>query len=346
MMRSGNETFSFDDVLLIPQKSDIISRDDVDIGVSRGFLSLQVPVVSSPMDTVTEAAMAVSMARSGGMGILHRYNSIEDQSAMARHVLEQGAKAVSAAIGVSGDYLTRARALKSSGVHTFCLDVAHGHHTMMESALKSMRDAFGEQIVLIAGNVATNEGFSDLSAWGADVVRVGIGGGSICSTRIQTGHGLPTLYSVMLCAAQRELDGSDVLIMADGGIKNSGDIVKSLSFGADLVMLGSLLAGTSETPGEVITSSSGERRKVYRGMASKEAQTDWRGSARSLEGISSTVPFRGSAAEIMDELVFNIRSGLSYSGARSIREFQLKSRYVVQTSASQVESSTHILRGA
>lgn len=344
-MRGGNETFSFDDVLLVPQKSEIISRDDIDLTVSRGFLRLSTPIVSSPMDTVTETAMAIQMAKSGGLGVLHRYNSIEEQASMARNVLDSGASTVAAAIGVSGDFLDRARALRAAGVHVFCLDVAHGHHVMMETALKSIRDSFGEDVVLIAGNIATNDGFSDLSSWGADVVRVGIGGGSICSTRIQTGHGLPTLYSVMLCSAQRELDGTDTLIMADGGIKNSGDIVKSISFGADMVMLGSLLAGTKETPGETILSTSGEKRKVYRGMASKEAQTAWRGSARSLEGISSTVPCRGNVSEIMEELSFNIRSGLSYSGAKNIREFQIVSKYVIQTAASQTESSTHILRG-
>ena len=343
-MSRVNETFSFDDVLLVPQKSSIASRDDIDLSISKGFLRMEVPIVSSPMDTVTGSQMAAAMSKSGGLGVVHRYNSIEDQSAMVRNAFSSGASNVAAAIGVTGDFMPRARALKSSGVFVFCLDVAHGHHIMMERALKSMKDSFGEEVILIAGNVATNDAFTDLSSWGADIVRVGIGGGSICSTRIQTGHGIPTLYSVMLCSSQREIDGSDTLIMADGGIKNSGDIVKSLSFGADMVMLGSLFAGTEETPGDVIVSSSGEKRKVYRGMASKEAQTDWRGSARSLEGISSTVPFRGNVTDIMEELAFNIKSGLSYSGAENIRQFQLKSKYVIQTSASQLESGTHILR--
>ena len=328
-MNKVSETFSFDDVLLVPQKSEIISRDNIDLGVSKGFLSLEIPIVSSPMDTVTESRMATAMSRAGGLGVLHRYNTIEAQVAMARHSLDSGASNVAAAIGVTGDFMARARSLRSSGVFVFCLDVAHGHHVMMERAIKSMRDSFGEEVVLIAGNIATNEAFSDLSSWGADIVRVGIGGGSICSTRIQTGHGIPTLYSVMLCSTQRELEGSEALIMADGGIKNSGDIVKSLSFGADMVMLGSLFAGATETPGEVITSASGEKRKVYRGMASKEAQTDWRGKARSLEGISSTVPVAGAVSEIMEELAFNIRSGLSYSGCINIREFQLKSKHVI-----------------
>ena len=215
---SGNETFSFDDILLIPQKSDIPSRDDIDISVSRGYLKMSLPIVSSPMDTVTESAMASQMSAAGGLGILHRCNTVDAQVEMARKSLSSGATNVAAATGITGDFLTRARALKAAGVYTFCLDVAHGHHVAMERAIKAMKDSFGEEVVVIAGNVATNDGFSDLSSWGAEVVRVGIGGGSICSTWQQTGHGLPTLHSVMLCSAQREFEGSDTLIMADGGI--------------------------------------------------------------------------------------------------------------------------------
>ncbi len=213
---------------------------------------------------------------------------------------------------------------------------------MMESALKHAKDSYHD-CTLIAGNVATAQGFSDLSEWGADAIRVGIGGGSICSTRIQTGHGLPTLYSIMVCAAQKEVENLDTLIIADGGIKNSGDIVKSLAAGADCAMLGSLLAGTSETPGETISAIDGTKRKIYRGMASREAQSAWRGNARSIEGVSSTVPLRGSVVEVLEELAFNIRSGLSYSGAANISQFQAKAMMVTQTSASQVESQTHIL---
>lgn len=338
----SSDVFTYDDVLLIPQKSDLASREEVDLRTEVGYLKLETPIVSSPMDTVTGPDMAVCMSNSGGLGILHRYNTIEEQCAMASEVLSR-CHSVAAAVGITGDFLERTRALKNIGVYVFCLDVAHGHHSMMEHALGKIRESFGEEVVLIAGNVATAEGYSDLSNWGADVVRVGIGGGSICSTRVQTGHGLPTLYSVAICAAHKQFLSDGALIMADGGLKSSGDIVKSLAFGADMCMLGSMLAGTPEAPGEVLVSTSGAKVKTYRGMASKEAQKDWRGKARSLEGISSTIAVKESTSKIIEELSFNIKSGLSYSGCRNIKEFQKNSRYVIQTNASQIESSTHIL---
>lgn len=342
MSSNVHDVFTYDDILLIPQKSEVSSRSDVSLATEIGYLKLQTPIVSSPMDTVTGVDMAISMSLAGGLGVLHRYNTIEDQCTMASKVLSS-CDNVAAAVGISGDFTQRLRALKNAGVYVFCLDVAHGHHIMMERALKSTRDSFGEEVILIAGNIATAEGYSDLAKWGADIVRVGIGGGSICSTRVQTGHGLPTLYSVAICSAQKKLERSRALIMADGGLKSSGDIVKSLAFGADLCMLGSMLAGTPESPGEEIVSLSGVRAKTYRGMASKEAQTDWRGKARSLEGISSAIPVKESVSKIIDELSFNIKSGLSYTGSTNIKDFQERVKYVVQTNASQVESSTHIL---
>ena len=335
--------FSFDDILLVPQKSEIVSRGDVSLDIQVGSCHLSAPIISSPMDTVTGPAMAAAMSKSGGMGILHRYNTVEEQVTMAMESFSLGAEALAAATGVTGDYISRIRSLKSSGVLTYCLDVAHGHHISMERALKKIRDEFGEEVYIIAGNVATSEAYEDLSNWGANAIRVGIGGGSICSTRVQTGHGIPTLFSVMLCAQQAKMMHSPALIIADGGIKTSGDAVKSLAFGANAIMLGSLLAGSPEAPGEIIENLSGEKRKIYRGMASKEAQKQWRGTARSLEGISSTVPLKPPVEEIVQELCFNIKSGLSYTGSKTIADFQKRVKYINQTPASQVESSTHIL---
>ena len=183
-----------------------------------------------------------------------------------------------------------------------------------------------------------DRGHDRLSKWGADSVRVGIGGGSICSTRIQTGHGMPTFQSVLDCSQSE----CDTTIIADGGITTAGDIVKALAAGADFVILGSLLAGTNETPGEVFKSKKGKEYKVYRGMASKEAQKDWRGSFSSNEGgLQQWI--LGPVAPL-DDLANGIRSGLSYSGARTIFELQAKAEFVRQTASGQVESSTHILR--
>ena len=246
-----------------------------------------------------------------------------------------------AAVGVSGDFKERVKILKEAGLEIVCVDVAHGHHSMMEASLKYLKDTYGDELTIIAGNVATPEGYKDLSEWGADAVRIGIGGRSICSTRIQTGHGVPTFQSVLDC---KYVD-ADAKIIADGGIKTAGDMVKAIAAGADFVMLGSMLAGTDESPGQVFVTGDDKKYKVYRGMASVEAQVDWRGEARSLEGVSTTIPYKGSVVSIMDGLRQNIRSGLSYSGARSIKEFQARASFIKQTSASIVESGTHILNG-
>lgn len=331
-------TLSFDDVLLVPQYSDIQSRtEEVDLSSSLGKIELKLPIISSPMDTVTEDAMVVKMSQAGGLGVLHRYNSIEDQRNLA--YLCEGEN-IGAAIGVSGDYLTRARALIDAGVQVLCVDIAHGHHVLMRHALQTLRNTFGYDIHIMAGNVATLDGVCDLYDWGANSVRVGIGGGSICSTRIQTGHGVPTLQSIIECAKTDR----DVTIIADGGIRNSGDICKALAAGADFVMLGSMLSGTDESPGEKhYNSRTAKFYKAYRGMASVEAQIDWRGHTSSVEGVASTVDYKGPVQRVLDDISRGVRSGLSYSGARNIREFQAKSRMVQITTSGMAESKTHIL---
>lgn len=339
------DTVCFDDVLLVPQQSDINSRDEIDLTTRLGSHKFRIPIVSSPMDTVTESAMALSMFEHGGLGVIHRYNTSQEQCEMIREVaavLEETSNSsiskISAAIGTSEGFSNRIRFLHDCGVRIFCIDVAHGHHSLVERSIKDLRDVFGESVTIVAGNVATAHAFEDLSNWGADAIRVGIGGGSICSTRIQTGHGVPTLQSVLDCR-----DAGDADLIADGGIKTAGDIVKCLAAGADMVMLGSMLAGTEETPGDVFQSNDNKRYKVYRGMASPEAQIAWRGQARSLEGISTTVPFKGPVHEILRKLEKNIKSGLSYTGARNLQEFRHKAQFIRQTSSGLSESRTHIL---
>ena len=329
-------SLSFDDVLLEPKYSDIKSRNEVDIG---SYLSetayLELPVISSPMDTVTESEMSYTMYDEGGLGIIHRYNTIEEQVLLVK----KAAVFTAAAIGVTGDFEARACALWDAGARYLCLDVAHGHHALVKDALKTMRNVFGNEVHLMAGNVATLEAFNDLADWGANSIRVGIGGGSISSTRINTGHGVPTFQSIKDCS----YSDRDAKIIADGGIKNSGDIVKALAAGADFVMLGSMLAGTDESPGEIFTSGN-KKYKVYRGMASRSAQMDWRGQSSSPEGISTTIPYKGPVVDILRDIAGNVRSGLSYTGARTLEELQLKATFLRQTSAGQHESSTHILR--
>ena len=330
-------TICYDDVLLVPQYSSIESRKEINIGNFLSDTRFLTPIISAPMDTVTEVAMAIQMSRCGGLGIIHRYNTIDEQVKLIKRALAVGAKNIAAAIGVTGDYIDRACALYDAGLRIICIDVAHGHHVMMRHSLEVLRNTFGTEVHIIAGNVATLEAFNDLADWGADSVRVGIGGGSICSTRVQTGHGVPTLQSIVDCSRSDR----DAKIIADGGIRNSGDIVKALAAGADFVIIGSLLAGTTQTPGEVFYRS-GERFKTYRGMASKEAQKDWRGSASSLEGISTTVPYKGDAIEVLENLERGIRSGLSYTGASNLKELQAKAKFILQSTAGIQESATHI----
>jgi IMP dehydrogenase len=337
------EALTYDDLLIVPQFSDIESRKEVSIGnwldEERG-LWFNLPLIASPMDTVCEDQMAITIGKMGGLGIVHRYNTIERQCEIAEAVSQEiYSHKFGCAIGVTGDFLERAEALVEGGIKILCLDVAHGDHILMKKALITLREKLGNGPHLMAGNVATLEGVDHLADWGANSIRVGIGGGSICSTRIQTGHGVHSLDSVMECARTFR----NVAIIADGGIKNSGDIVKALAVGSDFAMLGSVLAGSSDTPGQIVISQDGKQHKVYRGMASKDAQMDWRGKTSSLEGISATIPYKGSTSEIIDQLENGIRSGLSYSGVRSIQELWAKAKFVRQTASGTRESDTHIL---
>ena len=336
------EVLTYNDVLLTPQYSDIKSRTEVSLaGTFRGngpTTRLGLPIIASPMDTISEEEMGVAMWQEGGLAVVHRYNTIYAQTNILDGIIGNAGCNAAAAIGTSGDYLERASALYEMGVRILCVDVAHGHHILMKSALAELRATFGDQVHIMAGNIATLEGYNDLVDWGADSVRCNIGGGSICSTRIQTGHGVPGLHTIIECARSDR----NAPIIADGGIRNSGDIVKALAAGADFVMLGSLLSGTDETPGDTINTRKGKF-KAYRGMASKDAQIEWRGTTASLEGIATRVRAKGPVADVLHQLERGIRSGLSYSGARTIGDLQRKARFVRQTSSGQTESGTHIL---
>ena len=335
-------SLAYDDVLLVPQYSDIRSRSEREINTDLGNgLALDIPLFSSPMDTISEKEMALSLSALGACSVIHRYNTIEQQTVMVSGALEEGGSTsrVGAAVGISGDFLNRASVMRAIGVSFICVDVAHGHHILMKDALQTLRAALGDEIHIMAGNVATRQGINDLADWGANSVRCNIGGGSICSTRIQTGHGMPGLETIFECAQTDR----DVTIIADGGIKNSGDIVKALAAGADAVMVGSMLSGTDETPGNMLQDSDGNKWKVYRGMASKEAQMDWRGRYSSFEGVATRVPYRGPVQFILEDIERGIRSGFSYSGARTLSELHQKAQFVSQTSSGLSESRTHIL---
>ena len=235
------EALTYNDVLLTPQYSDIRSRAEVSIASALdgpyAYVPLRLPIIASPMDTISEEEMGVAMWQEGGLAVVHRYNTIDRQIEIMDHIIVLCQANAAAAIGTSGDYLERATALYDVGTRILCVDVAHGHHILMKEALHELRGCFGDSVHIMAGNVATLEGYNDLVDWGADSVRCNIGGGSICSTRIQTGHGVPGLHTIIECARSDR----NAPIIADGGIRNSGDIVKALAAGADFVMLGSLL---------------------------------------------------------------------------------------------------------
>ena len=302
-------------------------------------IKLEIPIISAPMDTVTEYMMAEAMHENGGLGIIHRFNTIAKQLDLCR----LSSFKCGAAIGVKeNDVFHRVESLHKSGIKLFCIDVAHGHHENVRNTIKLIKKEYGKNIHLMVGNVATYLGAHDLASWGADSIKVGLGGGSICATRVNTGHGIPTFQSILDCSQIKEK--FDVKIIADGGHRYTGDIIKSLAIGADFVMLGSMLAGTSETPGSIITNDfdSNQRYKIYRGMASSEAQYDFNKDIRSNEGISVKIPFKGHVKDILDNIKLNLSSGLSYSGAKDIKELQYYATFVKQTNAGITESSTHI----
>jgi len=328
---------SYDDVLLIPQYSEVKTRHKLDISSALDDgIELSTPVIASPMDTVTGTDMCIALHKEGGLGILHRYNTIDEQLDMYLKVQKENAQC-GFAIGVSSDYMDRLSAITHAGAELVCIDVAHGHHVKVKEAIKKIRSVYKKNIHIMAGNVASPQAFVALSEWGADSIRVGIGGGATCSTRIVTGHGMPNFSAVMACAHS----SGAAKIVADGGIKNSGDMVKAFAAGADVVMLGTALAGTAEAPGEIVNGNGVSYKKI-RGMASKEAQSDWRGRVSVAEGVSHQIPYKGELAKVLHELKTGLKSGLSYSGCSSLSELHSKAEFVMQTSLGAAESKPHI----
>ncbi len=472
------EALTFHDVLLVPKRSSIASRKHVDTsGRFSRRITLKVPIVSANMDTVTEARMAIALARVGGLGVIHRFLTVEEEaaqiakvkraesividapytigpdetvgrargrmrehgvggllvldakgrligvvterdlqfrddageplrrvmttklvtappdvgSAKAREILRdhkieklplvdkngalkglitakdlknktlhpdasldgKGRLLAGAAVGVVGDYLERAAAVLEAGADCLVVDVAHGHADHVIKAVESLRRKF-PKAEIVAGNVATYEGARDLAAAGADGVKVGVGPGSICSTRVVSGAGVPQLTAILDCA--RITKEKDVPIIADGGLRDSGDLAKAFAAGASSVMLGSLLAGAEESPGWTVVRG-GSRWKIYRGMASLGATLSRKNKERAgdedlnpievaevvPEGVESMAPYKGPVAEVLHQLIGGVRSGMSYCGSSSLPELWKKAEFVRITSASWAESRPHHL---
>lgn len=341
-MKRIGRSLCFDDILLVPQKSSITSRHDVNMSMSIGSrkkkINLSLPIVASPMDTVCDTEMCIVISEAGGLGILHRYMSYQDQILKSQMLVEKNIE-FGVAIASNNGYLAQADQLYNVGVKTFLVDTANGHGDYAVRAVFQLRNAFKDAHIM-AGNVSTLDGFIRLAEAGADSVRVGIGGGSACTTRIVSGHGMPTLQSIIDIA---EKNFTECSVIADGGIRNSGDIVKAFAAGADAVMLGSMLAGTDEAPGNILIDEHGKEVKAFRGMASAAAQKDIIGKISVAEGISTTIPYKGSVRHILDQIRGGIGSGCSYSGVLNLSDLYAQSEYITVSSLSINESRPHAI---
>jgi IMP dehydrogenase len=343
---------TYDDVLLLPDASEVVpSEVDTKTRLTRN-ISINVPLVSSAMDTVTESTMAIAMAKAGGIGIVHRNLAIEDQVKQVKLAKAHGI--VGAAVGVGDDGFARAVAIIEAGVDVVVVDTAHGHHKAVLDAIARIKKEF-PKIEIIGGNVATRAGAQALINAGADAVKVGVGPGSICTTRVVAGVGVPQITAIM--EAHKACDKADIPLIADGGLQYSGDIAKAIVAGADSVMLGSLLAGCDESPGELVEVG-GRKYKAYRGMGSLGAMQS-RGEQKSYskdrymqddvlsedklvpEGIEGKVAYRGSVSATVHQLVGGLRSGMGYAGAADIASLKENGRLIQITSAGLKESHPH-----
>lgn len=361
----AKEGITFDDVLLIPAESHVLPNE-VDLSTQLApNLKLNIPLISAGMDTVTEGRMAAAMAKMGGLGVVHKNLSIQaqaDEVRLAKNtpvtaedthaaVDKDGKLLVAAAVGVTSDTFERAEALFEAGADAIVIDTAHGHSAGVLRKIKEIRDHFAHN-TLIAGNVATAEGTRALFEAGVDVVKVGIGPGSICTTRVVAGVGVPQLTAIYDAAdAAREFGKP---IIADGGIKYSGDVVKALAAGGNAVMLGSMLSGTEEAPGDVQQGSDGRLVKSYRGMGSVGAMSQQHGSsdryfqggvneANKLvpEGIEAVVSYKGTVSNVVYQILGGLRSGMGYCGAENIDKLIETAQFVRISNAGLRESHPH-----
>ena len=397
---------TYDDVNIIPKYSELESRDKVDL--TTRFTKntvLSIPIVASPMDTVTEIDMAKEMLDWGGVGVIHRFQSVENQARMMKSLhyewdryfepvpgITDGTertiekeweewwdsvrgwnhpptksdfddlkerfyfadsmirdekiwskRPLCAAIGVTGDYFERAQELVKNGCNVLLIDIAHGHHVLLKKVIKELKNEFGKNVEVIGGSIATKEATKDLCEWGVDGIRVGIGNGSFCETRIRTGVGLPQVTALFdVCSVA---DNYGVPCIADGGVRYVGDVAKGLGAGADSVMLGSIIAGTKETPGDIHKVGEWPNEKLYkkyRGSASLDSKSD-RGESDNVEGNSKIIPYKGKVIRIISDIRDGLSSAFSYVGASDVLDFQSKCEFVQVTQAGVIEAKPHLL---
>jgi IMP dehydrogenase len=347
---------TFDDVVLIPGLASV-PADQVDLKTKvTKKIELKIPLLSAAMDTVTGWEMAKEMATLGGLGVIHRNLSVEEQAGEVAKVKAAGEDLlVAAAIGTSGDFLERTDMLVAAGVSVIVIDLAHGATTWAASAVKAIKERFPD-LEIIAGNVATREGAEFLLAAGVDGLKVGIGGGSICTTRIITGVGVPNITAIT--EVKKALAGTGVPLIIDGGLRYSGDLGKALAAGADCGMMGGVLAGTNEAPGETVEKEDGLTYKTYRGMSVQEAMNNRtrdryyqeEPSAEKTEkvhtsqGVSGLVLSKGPVKTVVEIFLGGVRSGLENAGAKDIAELQEKGRFYQVSVAGSKEGHAHDIK--
>lgn len=335
-------TLSLDDVLLIPKYSDIKSRLDVDIGtVLVKDIRLETPVVTAAMDTISGERMGIEIGRLGGAAFLHRFASDEQIVTMVKSIKEESQIAIPS-VGIRNDIVRWVGVLLERGADAISIDIAHGHTKMVMDSIALLKRVYLD-LPIIAGNVTTKEGVRDLISCGVDAVKVFVGPGSLCKTRVVTGFGYPTFSA--LCECVHEARKYDIPVIADGGFKDAGDYVKSLAVGANACMSGSMFAGVKETPGKEVKIGN-KYYKEYRGMASYEAQKDFRGGLKdgtATEGEAMLVPLQGTAKEVMDYICGGIRSGLTYCGAYNLQELKEKAEFIRVTNSAIREGTPHRL---
>jgi IMP dehydrogenase len=342
MIREG---LTFDDVLLVPAHSDVKSRTtDIDISVKWGGAHFAHPIIPANMKTVTGNEMAVQIIKSGGLAILHRFMDEKEQLQIANKIFDDhGNDHFAVSIGVKTSDREMVGRFRDAGVRTVCIDIAHGDSSLCTDMVSWIKSKYPDMFI-IAGNVATGEGARRLWLAGADVVKVGVGPGSLCTTRIETGNGVPQLTAIMdVAEVQKQLNelersrrypGEKVRtypFISDGGIKSAGDIVKALCF-ADMVMIGNLFAGCEEAPG---------KRLVIDGMSYKEYVGSSTHKANHIEGVAALVPYKGTYMDILTKLTEGLRSGCSYQGSHNLTELKDNPTFIRITNAGLKESHPH-----
>ena len=342
------EALTFDDVTLAPKYSEILpSEADTKVQLSKNLI-LKVPLLSSAMDTVTESKMAIALAKAGGIGIIHRNLDINKQVQEIKKVKSKNLL-VGAAVGAGPKEMKRAEAILKEKINLIVVDTAHGHSKKVAEIIQSIKKNKLNQTTLCAGNIATSEAAKFLINLGVDIIKVGIGPGSICTTRLVAGIGVPQLSAIL--DVKKGIKNKKVSIISDGGIKFSGDIVKALAAGADAVMIGSLFAGTSETPGKLIKKN-GQLYKNFRGMGSIGAmnkgsadryfQKKYKDTSKYVpEGVEGLVKFKGNVENIIYQLTGGLKSSMGYLGSKKIKDLRKKPKFLKITKAGFYESMVH-----